>query len=324
MEKSNRLRPRVEQYGPVVRCPPPRCHPEVPSYISGLDPFPGTLAKGLVVDAASSSFFARNEFLIRRLFSLCGLVPVGAYMVVHLSTNSLLLLGPSKFQQAVNQIHMPGKALVVIEWAFIFLPILFHAVLGLVIIRGGLPNTNSYPLPGNVRYTLQRATGMIAFLFILGHVGHLHGWFHFEPWKSMIEGLGGARFKPYNASSTLSEAMQSSLIAKIFYAVGVLSCVFHLANGIWSAGIRWGAWTSPAAMRRASLACTGFGVLLAVVSVAAWIAPLLTDVDEAKRMEQAMIESRKNSGEVTDEEVKEKTGEQKNVSGSLRGDAGGK
>jgi len=256
------------------------------------------------VDAASPSFLARHEFLIRRLFSLCGLVPVGAYMVVHLVTNSLLLVGPASFQKAVYQIHSLGPALVVVEWAFIFLPILFHAVLGVVIIRGGLPNTSNYPYASNVRYTIQRATGLIAFLFILGHVAHLHGWFHFEPWKSMITNLGGAQFRPYNAASTLSTAMQSSLLAKAFYAIGVLSCVFHLSNGIWSAGIRWGAWTSPAAMRRATIACTGFGVVLSSVAIGAWLAPLLTDSNAAIKIENDMYESRLESHDVLENEDK--------------------
>ncbi len=31
------------------------------------------------------------------------------------------------------------------------------------------------------------------------------------------------------------------------YSVGVLSCVFHLANGIWTFGITWGLWITPEA-----------------------------------------------------------------------------
>ena len=34
--------------------------------------------------AAGANYLARHEFLIRRLHSLSGLVPVGAYMVIHL------------------------------------------------------------------------------------------------------------------------------------------------------------------------------------------------------------------------------------------------
>jgi hypothetical protein len=53
----------------------------------------------------STSFLARNEFLIRRLHSLSGLIPVGAYMVVHLLTNASVLESPATFQRNVYTIH---------------------------------------------------------------------------------------------------------------------------------------------------------------------------------------------------------------------------
>ena len=71
-------------------------------------------------------------------------------------------------------IHSLGPLLVPIEWAFIFLPMMFHAAVGFVIIANGLPNAGSYPYVSNVRYTLQRATGMIAFVFIVWHLWQLH------------------------------------------------------------------------------------------------------------------------------------------------------
>jgi len=122
----------------------------------------------------SRSFFYRNQFLIYRLFSLSGLIPVGAFLVVHLLTNASVLGGAGAFQSRVDMIHSLGPLLVPIEWAFIFLPMLFHAAVGFVIIAGGLPNVGSYPYVGNIRYTLQRATGMIAFVFIIWHIMHLH------------------------------------------------------------------------------------------------------------------------------------------------------
>jgi succinate dehydrogenase / fumarate reductase cytochrome b subunit len=66
------------------------------------------------VDNASSSFLARHEFLIRRLHSLSGLIPVGAYMVIHLLTNASTLSGPMSFQNAVYQIHSLGAILPVV------------------------------------------------------------------------------------------------------------------------------------------------------------------------------------------------------------------
>ena len=40
------------------------------------------------MDGPSQPFLVRHEFAIRRLHSLSGLVPIGAYMVVHLVTNA--------------------------------------------------------------------------------------------------------------------------------------------------------------------------------------------------------------------------------------------
>jgi succinate dehydrogenase / fumarate reductase, cytochrome b subunit len=61
-------------------------------------------------------------------------------MIVHLLVNSTILTGATVFQKNVYQIHSLEDALVFIEWTFIFLPILFHAILGVVIVYGGLPN----------------------------------------------------------------------------------------------------------------------------------------------------------------------------------------
>jgi succinate dehydrogenase / fumarate reductase cytochrome b subunit len=248
--------------------------------------------------SAPSSFLARHEFLVRRLHSLTGLIPVGAYMVVHLVVNASLMSGASTFQKNVYQIHSLEDALLLVEWAFIFLPILFHGLFGLVIIWGGLSNTGSYPYVSNIRYTVQRATGIIALLFIVCHVFHLHGWFHFEGWLTAVaEPLGGAKFKPFNAASTLGMAM-SSLVVQVLYAVGVLACVYHLANGLWTMGITWGLWTSPAAQQRASKACAGFGVLLAAAGMVALFAASTVNVGKAEKIEVEMYEARTKSGDI--------------------------
>ena len=254
---------------------------------------------------APPSFLARNEFLIRRLHSLSGLIPVGAYMCIHLLTNASVLDSSATFQRAVYQIHSLGNLLPLVEWVFIFIPILFHAVIGVVIIRGGLPNYGSYKYTSNLRYTLQRATGMIAFVFIVWHVFHMHGWFHFPRWIQYVaEPLDGAQFSPYNAASSLGTAMMlQSIIYPLLYAIGVLSCVYHLANGIWTMGITWGVWVSPAAQKRADRVCIAFGIALAVVGMSALGGAVRLGTDEelhkeAVRVEQQMWDAKIASGEV--------------------------
>jgi len=226
----------------------------------------------------SQSFFARHQFLIYRLFSLAGLMPVGAFLVVHLLTNSSVLAGAGVFQSRVDMIHSLGPLLVPIEWAFIFLPMLFHAVVGFVIIANGMPNVGSYSYVGNVRYTLQRATGMIAFVFIIWHITQLH-------W--MGTPFGGGRFDPHHATSSAAVVIRPLLIS-ILYAVGILSTVFHFSNGLWTLGITWGLWTSPAAMRRANWISIMMGVLLGAAGLGALGGMRSVDVEQAKVIENRM------------------------------------
>lgn len=253
----------------------------------------------------SPSFLARHEFLIRRLHSLCGLVPVGAYMVIHLLTNATVMDSAATFQRNVHAIHGLGRILPVVEWGFIFLPILFHAIFGVVIILGGSPNSQTYTYSSNLRYTLQRVTGMIAFLFIMWHVFHMHGWFHAEWWIEKVAGpLGGAKFRPFNATSSAGSAMQASLLVQVGYAVGVLACVFHLANGIWTMGITWGVWVSPESQRRANYVCGAFGLGLAAVGLSALLGFSTTDVEAAREIEDRMYEAKTATGDIDANEHK--------------------
>lgn len=231
----------------------------------------------------SPSFLSRNQFLIYRLFSLSGLVPVGAFLVVHLLTNASVLGGAGAFQSRVDMIHSLGPLLVPIEWAFIFLPMLFHATVGFIIISTGLPNVGSYAYMGNVRYTLQRATGMIAFVFILGHIWQLH-------W--MGSPLGGGRFDPHHATSSTAAALASPL-ATILYVIGVLATVFHFANGLWTLGITWGLWTSPAAMRRANAVSVVVGLALAAAGLGAIGGMRGTNIEQAREIESRLDEARR-------------------------------
>jgi succinate dehydrogenase / fumarate reductase cytochrome b subunit len=250
--------------------------------------------------AADSTFLGRHEFLLRRLHSLSGVVPVGAYMVIHLLTNSTIIESDATFQRLVNMIH-DTPMLPVVEWTFIFLPLLYHALYGILIVRGGLPNNSTYKYTHNMRYTLQRATGMIAFVFIMWHVFHMHGWIHAEWWEKSVHNFG-AMFRPYNASSTAITAMQAAgIVYPILYAIGVLSCVFHLSNGIWTFGITWGLWTTPAAQGRAIKVCDAFGIILALIGLSAiwgFATKSQADIARIRANEKKVIEHRIEAGEI--------------------------
>jgi succinate dehydrogenase / fumarate reductase cytochrome b subunit len=228
-------------------------------------------------------------------------------MCVHLLTNASLVAGAATFQNNVFTIHsIPFLPLV--EWAFIFGPIIFHAVAGVWIAQSGHSNYQQYRFASNWRYTWQRITGYIAILFIFTHVFHLHGWFHWDWWlKGVAEPLGMAQFRPYNAASSLANAMQGFLWP-LFYLIGVLACTFHLANGIWTAGITWGVWLTPKAQQSASFACGLFGIFVGLAGITSLFAVKSTDAPAAKVIEDEMYDVRVRGHMISPDEHKRTDG----------------
>ena len=223
---------------------------------------------------------SRHEFVIRRLHSLLGLMPLGGYLCFHLATNAAIIDGPETYQRRADQIHFLGPTtLLVLEWSVIFLPILFHGLVGLVIVSRGKRNLLEYPYRENFRYTLERATGVIAFVFIVWHVFPLTGWLHLDWWTDHVaRPLGGARFDPLHAPATAGAALQASWVVAAVYLLAALAVVYHFSNGLWTAGITWGVWTSPNAQRWANFPCLVLGVTLAVIAVGAVVGMLSVDL----------------------------------------------
>ena len=68
-----------------------------------------------------------NSFIWRKLHSLLGIIPIGAFLIEHLLSNFEALKGPLAYAEQVKFLN--SLPLVrVLEWAFIFLPILYHGV----------------------------------------------------------------------------------------------------------------------------------------------------------------------------------------------------
>jgi len=207
--------------------------------------------------------FGKYHFLIRRLHSLSGLIPVGVFLFIHLFTNATIIApgeAGAEFQRAVDRIHGLEPLLIPVEIVGIFIPLLFHTVIGFLIILTAEPNARQYAYGANVRYTLQRATGVIAFFFILYHVWQMH-------W--MGKPLGGGKFDPHEAANTAAVVIQAGWWIAPLYAIGVLASVFHLANGVWTSMITWGVTIRPRTQRISGYACAAFGVFLALVGMGA-------------------------------------------------------
>src|SRR6202051_4382592 len=110
-----------------------------------------------------------TSYLLRKLHSFTGILPVGAFLAEHFWSNSAVLVSPDKYDSVSHDLQsIPFRPLV--EWGAIFLPMLFHALYGIYIWVRGKSNVSSYPWVGNWLYTTQRYTGLIAFLYISSHL----------------------------------------------------------------------------------------------------------------------------------------------------------
>ena len=202
------------------------------------------------------SWLSRNHFLLRRLHSLSGIVPVGAFLMIHLFTNSLAWW-PEKYNEEVFWIHRMPFVLV-IETLFIFLPIAFHAIYGVAIARTGRSNASQYPYMDNWRYTLQRVTAWIALVFIIVHLAH----FRFAHWFGGPKYMGTA--DPFGATQEgfYISWIGAAWLIYAFYVIGTVSCVYHFCNGIVTFCITWGITVGDESRKRVTVGAAALGVLL--------------------------------------------------------------
>ena len=201
---------------------------------------------------------------MRKLHQLSGIVPLGAFLLEHFYTNSKAMTGPKDFNKAVADLQSIPYILF-IEIGVIFIPLIYHAVYGMVITMEARPNNLNYPYPRNWFYLIQRLTGVILFFFILFHVLN----FRF----GLLPGLNdvSVAHAPDQAFDIVAREFRMIPIF-IVYLIGVTATVWHFANGIWLFMVDWGITIGARAQRLTGYACIAFGVLLLAVGINAMVA----------------------------------------------------
>lgn len=193
----------------------------------------------------------KNNFLIRKIHSLLGIFPIGVFLVEHLITNSFATLGPEAYNQKIEWFQgLPY--LFLMEISFIFVPIFFHVVLGFVFLWVWKDNSIQYPYARNWMYTLQRVTGMVAFIFIAYHV-----------WEFRIE----TALTDTPIDFDLVAASLSDNFIFYFYIIGISATVFHFANGVWNFLVHWGVTMGPKAQQISGFVCVGLGLFLLYIGL---------------------------------------------------------
>lgn len=193
-----------------------------------------------------------KEFVNRRLHSLLGVIPVGLFLVQHLIVNHFATKGEEAFNQAAHFMELlPFRY--VLEIVIIFLPLLYHAIYGVYIAFTAKNNVSNYGFVRNWLFLLQRITGIITFIFVAWHV-----------WETRIAAALGAEVNYDMMASILS-----SPFMLVFYLIGVISTIFHFANGLWSFAVSWGITVSPRSQVISTYVTLAIFLALSIVGVRA-------------------------------------------------------
>ncbi|HBV89248.1 MAG TPA: succinate dehydrogenase [Desulfosporosinus sp.] len=164
-----------------------------------------------------------NHFLIRRVHSLLGLVPIGFFLTFHMILNLTALGGAKQYDLIIETMQgFPG--IMIIELVVIFIPIAVHAIYGTYVVYTGQANVLRYNYARNWFYIIQRISGLYTVVFVVIHVYLLR--------------FGEANF------AALSHFLSQPL-GLIFYVLGVLFAIFHFTNGLWAFAITWGLTVGP-------------------------------------------------------------------------------
>lgn len=194
-----------------------------------------------------------SEFLLRRLHSLTGLLPLGVFVMFHLFANSFSTRGAEAFNDIVVKNLRGLPFLTAIEWGTLGAPFMFHMGYGLWIIFAAKPNPTRQKHIRNWAYIAQRASALVVFVFIIYHVVTLR--------------YGVVDHKP-DVFSVLHTRFRDIAIFT-WYTIGIAFTAFHLANGLCTFMMTWGITVGRGSQKLAAYAMTGLGFAVFGLGMAA-------------------------------------------------------
>ncbi|MDQ3706271.1 MAG: succinate dehydrogenase [Chloroflexota bacterium] len=201
--------------------------------------------------AARPNWVQRNHFILRRLHSLTGIVPIGGFLLFHFYENAAIFYGGEAYDEMSHDARSI-RFIEVIEVLVVFLPLLYHAIYGLFIAGYARNNTMTYNYSRNNLFMWQRATGIIILLFLMYHIWHFR--------------LTQFWFGEANTASVMTTLAYVPTL--VFYIVGVVASAFHLGNGIWTFLITWGITIGQRAQRISQIVTTSLSIVISLLGIA--------------------------------------------------------
>ena len=223
-----------------------------------------------------------HSFIWRRLHSLSGIIPVGAFLVEHFISNAFATNGPHAYADQVR--FLSGLPFVpFLEIFGIYVPLLYHALYGFYIWWGGKSNVSDYPWAGNFMYAAQRWTGGITFLYIV--------------WHTYTMRFTGIHLLTNNQAAFHKVQMElQNPWALAFYVIGITVASWHFAYGLYLFAAKWGITVSERSRKGFGVVCTAIAVLFIAVGLAtvwAFFKPQWKNTPATLPPVQQMVESGK-------------------------------
>jgi len=192
-----------------------------------------------------------HSFFWRRLHSLSGIVPVGAFLIEHFISNAFATNGPHAYAEQVK--FLSGLPFVLFLEVFgIYLPLAYHAFYGFYIWFRGQSNVSEYPWAGNFMYASQRWTGAITFAFIV--------------WHTYTMRFSGIHLLLNNDAAFHKVQMElQNPWAAAFYTIGIVAASWHFAYGLYLFCAKWGITVSERSRKAFGGVC--FAIALAFIAV---------------------------------------------------------
>ncbi len=194
-----------------------------------------------------------------RLHSLTGIIPIGFYLVQHLTLNSFAIAGESSFNGVIDFFErLPFHVMLVLQIVVLAIPILFHSIYGLFITsRAEMNYGGAYKGSENLMFNTQRWTGVVLFIGIIVHVA-------ITSINAKVNGIQVIQYAAWHEKLT-----SYYYLPLVLYMLFVAAACYHLSYGIWNFCIRWGITISDQAQAGMKKFAAGAFVLLTLLG---WLA----------------------------------------------------
>ena len=219
-----------------------------------------------------------NSYYSRKLHSLLGVIPLGAFLIEHMITNfEAFNSGSEGFQAAVEWLNsLP--LLLFLEIFLIWIPLLYHGVYGLYVAYQARHNVTNFGYFRNWMFLLQRVTGVITFVFVV---------WHFYDLRFQVA-LGNMEHQDFGAR--MHELANDPIFFAV-YMIGIVAACFHFANGMWSFLVSWGFTIGPRAQRVSTYIWMGVFVIMSVLFILAFTAFANEEFAAAAAVQEPMVRS---------------------------------